>query len=187
MKVEQPNNRANRRLEEIRSVFVTDYRAYQYRFVEFFIEHLTDISRVFRGDLQAMIVLAIVGQVQLRATRNALQAGLDPADLSPERLSVNASSIAEVTGIPRETVRRKLDKLVERGWLIRNPDSSFCLAVVQGEAMARNDLLDLDARALERVARLFRDLEILVSASAGSDVNITAQNGQHEPADKKQL
>ncbi|MAW86660.1 MAG: hypothetical protein CMJ42_09045 [Phyllobacteriaceae bacterium] len=184
MKVDQPESPASRRLEEVRSVFMTEYRAYQYRFVEFFIEHLADISRVFRGDLQAMIVLAIVGQVQLRATRNALRAGLDPADLSPERLSVNASSIAEVTGIPRETVRRKLDRLVERGWLLRNPDSSFRIAIVQGEATARSDLQGLDARALERVARLFRDLEILVSTNVG-DVgarNQGAQNGQDEPA-----
>lgn len=104
-----------------------------------------------------------------------------------ERVSVNASSIAEVTGIPRETVRRKLDRLVDRGWLLRNPDSSFRLAIVQGVASAKTDLQDLDARALERVARLFRDLEVLVSASAGIDVNITAHIGQYKPADKKQL
>lgn len=185
MKNEQPTSRASRRLEEIRSVFLADYRAYQYRFVEFFIEHLSDISRVFRGDLQAMIILALVGQVQMRAMQSAVSAGMDPNELPPERLSINASRIADVTGIARETVRRKLDRLVERGWLLRNADSSFRLAIVQGEAKAKNDLQEVDARALDRVARLFRDLEALVSAkTVGRDLNIAAQNGQDEPAGK---
>lgn len=176
MKIENQKNPSNQRLGEIRTVFLSDYRAYQYCFVEFFIEHLTDISRVFRGDLQAMIILALVGQVQMRAMRSAAQAGIDPHGLPPERLSINASRVADVSGIPRETVRRKLDWLVERGWLVRNEDSSFRLLVDRGEAPARRDLSDLDKRAVERVARLFRDLENILSSHSRNS------GSQHEPA-----
>jgi hypothetical protein len=38
------------RVKEVQAAFAADYQAYQYRFVEFFIEHLSDVSRSFRGD-----------------------------------------------------------------------------------------------------------------------------------------
>jgi hypothetical protein len=31
----------------------------------------------------------------------------------------NAFSVSEATGIPRETVRRKIDKLQEKGWVVK--------------------------------------------------------------------
>ena len=37
----------------------------------------------------------------------------------------NALSIAEVTGIPRETVRRKLGKLLDLGWIERTTDDMY--------------------------------------------------------------
>jgi predicted lipid-binding transport protein (Tim44 family) len=53
------------RAEEIRTIFAAQYLDYQYRFVDFFVEHLEDVSRAFRGDLQQMMVL-ITGRVRLR-------------------------------------------------------------------------------------------------------------------------
>jgi hypothetical protein len=164
MSDQKHGGRAAARVEEAQAAFTSNYQAYQYRFVEFFIEHLSDVSRSFQGDLQSMIVLALVGQVQMRAMRSAIEAGRDPRDLPAERVSISASRIADVTSIPRETVRRKLDGLERRGWILRNPDGSWRLAVADGEAAARTDLSDLDARAIGRVARLFRDLEFLVAA-----------------------
>jgi hypothetical protein len=155
--------RTTKRVEEAQSAFGANYRAYQYRFVEFFIEHLSDVSRAFRGDLQAMIVLALVGQVQMRATRAAAEAGIDLRAIPAERVSITASRIADVTHIPRETVRRKLGLLESKGWVRRNPDGSWRLVVENGEAPARADLAEVNARAMERVARLFRDLEIIVA------------------------
>jgi DNA-binding IclR family transcriptional regulator len=32
----------------------------------------------------------------------------------------NALSISEATGIPRETVRRKIDMLINKGWVYKN-------------------------------------------------------------------
>jgi len=32
----------------------------------------------------------------------------------------NAFSISEATGIPRETVRRKIDKLQKKGWIVKS-------------------------------------------------------------------
>lgn len=155
----------NGRAEEIEAVFSANYLAYQYQFVEFFIEHLTDVSRKFQGDLQAMIVLGIVGQMHIRETRIAVQAGRSPLDLQSDRVSITASRIADVTSIPRQTVRRKLTELEKRRWLVRNPDGSFRLAMTDGVSYAGQDLADVNRRSILRVARLFRDLEKLVTAS----------------------
>lgn len=161
----QPRSRASRREEEVRAIFAADYRTFQYRFVEFFIDHLADLSRAFRGDLQAMIVLALIGQVHMRAMRQAALAGQDPSALPPERLSISASRIADVTGIPRQTVRRKLEALERRGWALRGETGAYRLALRDGTAAARIDLEAVDRRALARVARLFRDLEAIVAAA----------------------
>lgn len=157
------------RSAEVRSAFAANYRPYQYKFVEFFVDHLSDLSRTFGGDLQQMVVIAIVGQVYMRAMHDAAAAGRDPTDLPPERTSITASRIADVTGIPRQTVRRKLTSLEKRGWIERSPASAWRLVVNRQEAAARVDLRDSDQRAITRVARLFAELETLVKVPAGRD------------------
>lgn len=42
--------------------------------------------------------------------------------------SCNAFSIAEATGLPRETVRRKFLRLEELGWIIRAPEGGFVVS-----------------------------------------------------------
>ena len=152
------------RADHVRTAFTENYRAYQYRFVEFFVDHLSDLSRTFKGDLQQMVVLAIIGQVLMRGMDDAARTGRDPADLPLERISISASRIADVTGIPRETVRRKLAALEERGWIERTPPSSWRLVMTPADAPARVDLHEVDQRAIARIARLFAELETLVGA-----------------------
>jgi len=171
--------RRSRRAAAVAAALDEQYIVYQYRFVEFFIDHLTDVSRAFRGDLQAMLVLALIGQSWINAVRAAQAEGIEPADLPPERTSTSASRIADVTGIPRQTVRRKLAALEERGWIWRNEDGSCRLAHADGQTAARRDLSDTDRRALRRVARLFTDLEALVAAQDPATEN--------DPEDRSEL
>lgn len=150
----------SRRANDIRDVFAENYLDYQYRFVEFFVEHLEDVSRAFRGDLQQMLVLAIVGQVALRTVRAE---GVTPTPASHARSGISASRIADVTAIPRQTVRRKLDLLRQKGWVEQLPDNSWTICHHNGTSVARVDLNEVDQRAIERIARLFTDLEALVN------------------------
>lgn len=146
------------RSEEVRAQFEAHYPVYQYHMVEFITEHLADLSRIFDGDLQEMLVLAIIGQLALRARI----AGLAEADqASPKRIetAITASRLADVTGIPRQTVRRKLKSLEERGWIERRGAASYQLLVKDGDAPARRDLGAVDQRSVERAARLFCGLE----------------------------
>jgi DNA-binding MarR family transcriptional regulator len=172
--------RRSRRAAAVAAALDEQYTVYQYRFVEFFIDHLSDVSRAFRGDLQAMLVLALIGQSWINAVRAARSKGIEPADLPPERASTSASRIADVTGIPRQTVRRKLAALEERGWILRNEDGSCCLAHTDGQTTARRDLSDIDRRALRRVARLFADLEALVAAAESAPEDCPGEGAQNE-------
>jgi DNA-binding IclR family transcriptional regulator len=39
--------------------------------------------------------------------------------------AINALSIAEYTGIPRETVRRKVNELIQKGWVTRDDNGDL--------------------------------------------------------------
>jgi hypothetical protein len=162
----EPASSKPTRIDEVAQVFEQRYRDYQYRFVEFFIEHLSDVSRPFKGDLQAVLVLAVLGQAWLKAARDARAEGRELEALPPERMSTSASRIADITGIPRQTVRRKLDTLENRGWILRNPDGSCRLVSANGQTAVKHDLAETDRRALLRVARLFANLESIVKRAS---------------------
>lgn len=137
----------------ILNIFEDNYEQVQYALVQFFSEHLTDCSRTFKGDLTAMLVLAIIGQAHLAAKR-----GLGAPGEHREPRGVHALRIADVTGIPRETVRRKLAVLQEIGW-IEHADSGWVLvSASNGTTNARRDLRDINERGLKRLARLFNEL-----------------------------
>ncbi len=147
-------------MDELREAFEKRYLGYQYHVVEFLTEHLADVSRQFGGDLQEMLVIAIIGQKHLRAAID--QTGADAA--------ISASRIADVTGIPRQTVRRKLKSLEARGWITQTPDAAYKLVIRDGVSAARKQLDGVDRRSIERVARLHMNLtRILASPSQTRD------------------
>lgn len=79
-------------------------------------------ARVFGGDEESLIGLAIVATVAERLVRCELDPELESLDkpMPPEELATcNITSIAMATGLNRETTRRKVNTLVERGLLVR--------------------------------------------------------------------
>lgn len=85
--------------------------------------YLVECRRACDGDLDLFLIMAIVGE----RTFNAVHA---PESMSHsefvsvtvgqiEPLPINLQSIADFSGIPRETVRRKLEVLIARGWVVR--------------------------------------------------------------------
>jgi len=84
---------------------------------------LTEIRTLFDGDLDAMIILA--------ATSITLQGDgwldllFDEEPLTGKNTPTNTQSIAQLTGIPRETVRRKLCWLEGKGWVVRDAKGNW--------------------------------------------------------------
>lgn len=93
----------------------------------FTVRYLHFIYRHFDGDITLAIVLGEIAHHNV--TRHFTAAG-GPGEA--RRLTVsteqalanldgcNAFSLSQATGIPRETVRRKIDWLVKRGWVAKS-------------------------------------------------------------------
>ncbi len=143
---------------EIAARFRESYPRFQYALVDFLSAHLADVSRVFHGDLQQPLILAVLGQRRLHWRAEAERPGGADPGWSP---AMAASRIADVTGVPRETVRRKLKLLAAHGWIEQGADGGWMLVVRDGAAPARADLAELDQRSMDRAARLIAALRSL--------------------------
>lgn len=100
-----------------------------YLLSEFTVPHLVRLVRRYEGDVLMAIVLGEIAQhnvrrffespeVQADPSRHA--AVLDPSQQEGLMSTCNALSISRSTGIPRETVRRRVEELVRRGWVRRD-------------------------------------------------------------------
>jgi hypothetical protein len=93
----------------------------------FFLRYLNLLYREFEGDLVLPIVLGEIAHhniLRLYSLKgNSMEVDEQTANY-PERIRLleptNAFSISQSTGIPRETVRRKIDKLQQKGWAVKN-------------------------------------------------------------------
>lgn len=86
----------------------------------FFVGYLKDLHRAFDGDLTLVIVLAEIAHHSSdpHFPRGSGSGVTLPADDEIGALpSCSAYSLAAATGLPRETVRRKIARLVDLGWV----------------------------------------------------------------------
>jgi hypothetical protein len=98
-----------------------------------FCELLVALRRQLGGDLDRMLVLAIIGSRTL--ARGRIDGISYDRFMSFERpdedpAPINLQSIADYSGIPRETVRRKLRDLERLGWIIRR-DKGYLIATAK--------------------------------------------------------
>ena len=107
---------------KIASVLHEKFSDYQALWVEHHLRLLCNLRQTFGNDLDKSIILAVVGQrmfqIGLHRPIDFDQARTGSYELDLSRMT-NVESIAEATGIPRETVRRKVSELLEIGWLER--------------------------------------------------------------------
>jgi hypothetical protein len=97
----------------------TIYPAYRHAFARL----LVVLRQEFDGDLDAMMVLL---SVSLDVMRDDWREGLFEAQtVSRQSRLTNTQSIAETTGIPRESVRRKLARMQAKGWIERTGDGGW--------------------------------------------------------------
>ncbi len=93
-----------------------------YQISQTMLHALREIYRLFDGDIVLAMVLGELGQHAISGNHK----GGVPGQRAKLRHS-NAHSISAASGIPRETVRRKLDKLLAKGWVIELPDGGLSL------------------------------------------------------------
>jgi hypothetical protein len=92
----------------------------------FFVQYLSTIYREFKGDLAMAIVLGEIAHHNVQPFYSPdgecleVDAELEDFEWAMGRLAAtNAYSISEATDIPRETVRRKVRQLQQKGWVTR--------------------------------------------------------------------
>lgn len=108
-----------------------DFVAAHALWIEGHLRVLAGLRRVFGNDMDKIMVLAAIGQQMLNDPAMAGLAPLAEGDVFPpinrNRLT-NAGSIAAAVGIPRESVRRKINELVAAGWVLRDADGRLSVA-----------------------------------------------------------
>ena len=125
--------------------------------VENFTWFLIQCRRHFGGDLDRFLVLAVIGD-RTFAHRNA-PPHFKPEDLGGLKMDripkepINLQSIADFSGIPRETVRRKLRDLMALGWIERDDHGSF--AATSKAATDLEPLTKIGIRYLARMKAIF--------------------------------
>lgn len=132
----------------------------------FFLRYLNDIYEAFEGDLAMAIVLGEISHhnttrffsPEQTANESMLAIQHDPASWA-RMDGCNAYSISCVTGIPRETVRRKIRQLKERGWLEDVPRQGLRIS----KACADHFGADFSLRFLNGLLRASRHIEALLA------------------------
>ena len=134
----------------------------------FTINTLRRAYRLFDGDLTLFLVFGEIAHYNMSRALQALSVrdapdsprwralvrALDEQKVTP----CNALSISEATGIPRETVRRKVKELEARGWLVREGPRSLTLAPRAIEQMGASGRAVMeDFRETARVIRVLED------------------------------
>ena len=101
---------------------------------------LVRIRSKFDGDLDQCLLYLIFLLAELS---ESMPRGPRPPQTFRRRRGLNALSLAEITQIPRETARRKLLALVERGYLVREGDGLFTLGDAYDASQFFDDLKPL--------------------------------------------
>ena len=122
----------------------------------------------------AMILLAIAAINAEKFTRTGLEAEFEDLrrPIPPDRLTVcNISCIAVATGLNRETTRRRVNKLVETGVIVRREDGSVAFSDGLPQEPRMLELVRTQLETLTRTANdLIRDGSLtLRKLSAGDE------------------
>lgn len=129
---------------------------------EFTVPLLSRIYRAFDGDMVAALVLGEIAHRNVEAWlaqyENSEDVLQDPARREELMRPCNALSIAEACGLPRETVRRKIVMLIDRGYIYRSSEGFLFLTRTVGD-----DFEDLTARNIEALLTTARRLETLLA------------------------
>ena len=137
-----------------------DKHAYQisHLIAEFTVPLMRKLYHQFDGDMVQMIIF---GEISLHNVSQFFRKGgadvpeklLDDMELRNKLMnSCNVLSISEATGIPRETVRRKVDQLLQKGLLYRDKNnrlvvrSGVSAGFAQRNAETTQEILELAAK-----------------------------------------
>lgn len=141
---------------------------------EFLAAWLVSLHRAFRGDLVSALILGEIATSNLRGVRaghgcsgsiddlDRLDDGNGGVDMTLLR-PCNALSISASTGVPRETVRRKVEILIDKGLVRRIARNKLLL-----DGGVASAFIALDRRVVAQFLETARRLERLSAESTAA-------------------
>lgn len=115
---------------------------------------LTQFRARFDGDLDLLLVLAVIGERTRPEKWNPELVSFEDlarrAEDQRSQYAINIQSIADYSGIPRETVRRKVVILQKKGWVHRGEDGKLSIS-----PDAAPDLADATGDAIAYLEKIF--------------------------------
>jgi len=138
---------------------------------------LSRIYASFHGDMVAALVMGELAHRNVEAWLLQHQNPEDPLyDANPERRErilrpCNALSIAEACNLPRETVRRKVVLLIDKGFVYRSAEGHLYLAHDVGEHFE-----DMTAQIVEHLLSTAATLQTLLGEQQQRE-GLTSGNG----------
>lgn len=143
------------------SEIVPNFGKLHARHAGIFTRYMVECRRASDGDLDLFLVMATIGERSFNERHApdamSLEAFVGGTVGKVETLPINVQSISDFTGIPRETVRRKIDILLKRGWIERDYRKYFTATDNANQAFLK----------LTKITEKYlRDLTIAINASA---------------------
>lgn len=131
------------------------YAVVAYTMNRHLVDHMLRMGRRFGGDYAALLVWGVLSHLNvahLIPPGSLPSSVLDdwgrlPAEAHARLRPVRLRDLAQITGIPRETVRRKLDALQAQGW-IRRADRGWVLDLESVDPALRDFQIDVARRFL---------------------------------------
>ena len=130
---------------------------------------LVQLRKRFDGDLDLALVLAVIGSRTQAEQWTPELAELSQLtnwnEVNDKQLPINIHSVAEYSGIPRETVRRKVVTLQEKGWVTRGADGHISVT-----RDAAPDLEDATGDTIAYLAALLKANEEVQAKGTSTEV-----------------
>jgi hypothetical protein len=154
----------------------------------FMVDHLVRVHQAFDGDVIAAIVLGTIGQYNARRFFDEIAPKseepvcdlLARGEHIPYLRPCNAMSVSASTGIPRETVRRKIRWLIDRGWVQQVGRDKLFVTRATATHFADFDVETVDrfhAAAMQMVMTLQKRMAKAPKAAAAGASATTASSG----------
>lgn len=89
----------------------------KFKISEYSLDYLLNLYKITDGDIELYIVLNVIDYY---TSKQQLQKHIDstlPGNLPQAIKRLNTTTLSKISGIPRETVRRKINRLIELGFV----------------------------------------------------------------------
>ncbi|HEV2533225.1 hypothetical protein [Phenylobacterium sp.] len=145
-----------RSLPDLVELVSNQSRTVAYELVDPFAHLMTVMRETCGGDLErALVMVVIILQSSRHPDFRKLETVAPEGHGALPGFGTNVRSIADSTGIPKETVRRKTRQLLEAGWVAREGNTlRYSLEGYRAVAPARDALIRMYAQGYQVFQRL---------------------------------